>query len=468
MANLVPNPCAETDLTGWTTISDATLARVTSVPGTTIPSPATTALRVDPDMAIECDVVSLGALTEGDWLAWAVDLSPGAAEDGGTWAVDFYWYDGASYYAGDPTIVLEDVAVEDGWTHHSGVVQVPTGCDGFGVYVTTFDQTTTYLYATLFSVFSVAPATRLTLTTSRRTYIRSTRLDLTTSRRTYIRSTRLDLVTSRATRHNADPQAVRLTLVTRRKTLVPQAVRLTLTTRRRTRGGPTRLTLTTARRTAAAVTRLTLTTERKTKDFASRLTLVMSRKTAAWVPPEQRPAWQGPWAVDVPYEIDDVVSFGGDTFTAVQAGTGNATTDADYWTQNPATPAGSVTGMATAQINGITLYPIQPMDPGGEPAIWDEIRHYDGSLVLHDVRTGVYEMSVPIMVSAASAAALDAAEESIRGACKAGGTFTWQSTDGPAKTYTIAPSDMPSFGRTKIREVVWRSYGTLVLKVMPA
>ena len=450
MANLVPNPCAETDLTGWTTLSDASLVRVTSVPGTTIPSPATTALRVDPDMEIECDVVSLGALTEGDWLAWAVDLSPGAAEDGGTWEVDFYWYDGASYYEGYPTTMLGDAAVEDGWTHYDGMVQIPADCDGFGVYMTTVDQTTTYLYATL---FSVAPATRLTLTTSRRTYIRSTRLDL---------------VTSRATRHNADPQAVRLTLVTRRKTLVPQAVRLTFTTRRRTRGGPTRLTLTTARRTAAAVTRLTLTTERKTKDFASRLTLVMSRKTAAWIPPEQRPAWQGPWDVDTPYEIGDVVSFGGYTFTAVQAGTGNATTDADYWTQNPATPAGSVAGMATAQINGITLYPIQPMDPGGEPAIWDEIRHYDGSLVLHDVRTGVYEMSVPIMVSEASASALDAKEDAIRAACKAGGTFTWQSTDGPAKTYTIAPSDMPSFGRTKIREVVWRSYGTLVLKVMPA
>ena len=152
MANLVPNPCAATDLTGWTTLSDATLARVTSVPGTTIPSPATTALRVDPDKAIECDVVSLGVLTEGDWLAWAVDLSPGAAEDGGTWEVDIYWYDGASYYAGDPTIVLEDAAVEDGWTHYEGTVQIPADCDGFGVYVTTFDQTTTYVYATLFSV----------------------------------------------------------------------------------------------------------------------------------------------------------------------------------------------------------------------------------------------------------------------------------------------------------------------------
>lgn len=162
MANLVPNPCAATDLTGWTTLSDATLARVTSVPGTTIPSPATTALRVDPDKAIECDVVSLGVLTEGDWLAWAVDLSPGAAEDGGTWEVDIYWYDGASYYAGDPTIVLEDAAVEDGWTHYEGTVQIPADCDGFGVYVTTFDQTTTYVYATLFSVAALVTVDQVT------------------------------------------------------------------------------------------------------------------------------------------------------------------------------------------------------------------------------------------------------------------------------------------------------------------
>jgi len=162
VANLVPNPCAATDLTGWTTLSDATLARVTSVPGTTIPSPATTALRVDPDKAIECDVVSLGVLTEGDWLAWAVDLSPGAAEDGGTWEVDIYWYDGASYYAGDPTIVLEDAAVEDGWTHYEGTVQIPADCDGFGVYVTTFDQTTTYVYATLFSVAALVTVDQVT------------------------------------------------------------------------------------------------------------------------------------------------------------------------------------------------------------------------------------------------------------------------------------------------------------------
>jgi hypothetical protein len=102
------------------------------------------------------------------------------------------------------------------------------------------------------------------------------------------------------------------------------------------------------------------------------------------------------------------------------------------------------------QLNGINLTPMTEVDPGGQPSIYDEIRHYDGSLVIHDVRTGVFEAQVPIMVSDATHSGLAAKEAAIRAACAAGGTFIWQSVKGadvgPVITNTVIPSDRGAIG----------------------
>lgn len=125
------------------------------------------------------------------------------------------------------------------------------------------------------------------------------------------------------------------------------------------------------------------------------------------------------------------------------------------------------------QVGGVTLTPIGPFEPGGESPTWDEIRHYDGSLLVHDVREGLYDMSAPIMVTAASPSALKTAEDAIRTACRAGGTAYWQSVGpggevGPMEEYTFAPSAAPSFKRDKSREALLRSYATVTLHVFPS
>ena len=124
------------------------------------------------------------------------------------------------------------------------------------------------------------------------------------------------------------------------------------------------------------------------------------------------------------------------------------------------------------QLNGINLNPVGELDGGGEPSVYDEIRHYDGSLVIHDVRTGVYEAQVPIVVTSTTHSGLAAKEAAIRAACQAGGSFTWQSVKdadvGPVITNTVIPSDEPSFVRNKRREALHRSYATLRLKLMPS
>lgn len=127
----------------------------------------------------------------------------------------------------------------------------------------------------------------------------------------------------------------------------------------------------------------------------------------------------------------------------------------------------------TCQLNGISLRVIRDFEPGGAVVSYDEIRHYDGSLRVHDVRHGIYERRVDIMLTAATPAALDAEEEQIRAACRAGGTFVWQSRGpggalGPVKVDTVVPSDVPSFVRNKTREALYRSFATLALRIMPS
>lgn len=152
MPNLVPNPCAATDLTSWEGNSDASLARVTTVLGTSIPSPATTALRVDANDLLESDEIAFPeGVGPGDSLAWAVDLSPGATAAGGIWFVFIGWYAEASWTY---TTVLE-TATLDGWTHYEGTVEIPADMTGFDVYVSSDELLSDYLYATNFFVEGV-------------------------------------------------------------------------------------------------------------------------------------------------------------------------------------------------------------------------------------------------------------------------------------------------------------------------
>jgi len=127
----------------------------------------------------------------------------------------------------------------------------------------------------------------------------------------------------------------------------------------------------------------------------------------------------------------------------------------------------------TCQLNGINLRVIRDFEPGGENVTYDEIRHYDGSLRVHDVRYGIYERRVDVMLTDSTPGGLDAQEEAIRSACKAGGSFVWQSRGpggvlGPVKVDTVVPSDEPSFARNKTREALLRSYATLALRILPS
>jgi hypothetical protein len=141
----------------------------------------------------------------------------------------------------------------------------------------------------------------------------------------------------------------------------------------------------------------------------------------------------------------------------------SAGTYEEWWEDfEPGLP-GEVEHLAPAMLNGIALRVMQPMEPGGEPTIFDEIRHYDGSLRIHDVRVGLYEMRIPVLLQDTSESGLDAKEAQIIAAVHAGGTFAWG-----AIGVTFAPSDEPSFTRTVLRSVRFTSYAVITLKVMPS
>ncbi len=271
-----------------------------------------------------------------------------------------------------------------------------------------------------------AAHTTLTLVSERITHA-LVRLALVSERITHggPEAVRLTLISSRLTRRLVLPGGVRLTLTSRRKTWgAAAAVRLSLISARKTHVLTT-LTLVSERKTvAAARVRLTLLSERITKAL-TRLTLSSARRTAmaTWTPP------------DPPILEVDMEPF--------------------------------------AQINGIPLHVVGEMSPGGKPSVYDVIRHYDGSLVLHDLRSDLYERGVPVKVEGTSSADLSAQEAAICAACAAGGSFVWQSieadgTPGTLEDIAFAPSDMPSFVRNQEREALWWSYATLVLKVWPS
>ena len=215
-----------------------------------------------------------------------------------------------------------------------------------------------------------------------------------------VTTTQLGLICQRCTRRTYGPSAVTLTLTSRRKTLRdPQAVTLTMTSRRRTRS-VVNLTLESQRKTVeAARVRLTLESQRKTGVLA-RLTLTSSRHT------DRR--------VITPGGEEDIVT-------------------------------------VLCSFNGIDLNngtTTHVMSDGNELGVdapaYDVIRHYDGSLVLHDVRDELSTLSIKCRAHFGDAASLESWLAGLRAACAAGGSLSFAPTLGsPVRTFTIVPSPGP-------------------------
>jgi len=215
-----------------------------------------------------------------------------------------------------------------------------------------------------------------------------------------VTTTQLGLICQRCTRRTYGPSAVTLTLTSRRKTLRdPQAVTLTMTSRRRTRS-VVNLTLESQRKTVeAARVRLTLESQRKTGVLA-RLTLTSSRHT------DRRAITPG-GEEDI---VTVLCSFNGIDLN-----------------------------------NGTTTH---VMSDGNELGVdapaYDVIRHYDGSLVLHDVRDELSTLSIKCRAHFGDAASLESWLAGLRAACAAGGSLSFAPTLGsPVRTFTIVPSPGP-------------------------
>ena len=122
------------------------------------------------------------------------------------------------------------------------------------------------------------------------------------------------------------------------------------------------------------------------------------------------------------------------------------------WEVDRAYSGGLYDVATTCQLNGIDLNNltttflragVQLGDDGQE---YDVIRHYDGSLVIHDARKTLVDMVIPLKLVATDAGTLKTLVDSIREAAVAGGSLVWQDADfdggsaGDVETFTIAPT----------------------------
>lgn len=96
--------------------------------------------------------------------------------------------------------------------------------------------------------------------------------------------------------------------------------------------------------------------------------------------------------------------------------------------------------------NGSTTHVLADgTDVGGNAPEYDTIRHYDGSLLIHDVRGAFSTITIPEIVTFSTAAGLSAWIAGLNAACRDGGSFTLQESDGAtARTFLIAPGPEPS------------------------
>ncbi|NVH64773.1 hypothetical protein HQ621_28085, partial [Pseudomonas simiae] len=69
-----------------------------------------------------------------------------------------------------------------------------------------------------------------------------------------------------------------------------------------------------------------------------------------------KPVFRGAYAGGTAYVVDDIVTSGNETFICIQAGTGNATSNASYWTKLAAKGADGTDVGATLTTQGDILY----------------------------------------------------------------------------------------------------------------
>ena len=69
-----------------------------------------------------------------------------------------------------------------------------------------------------------------------------------------------------------------------------------------------------------------------------------------------KPVFQGAYSGSTAYVVDDIVTFGDETFICIQASTGNATSNASYWTKLAAKGTGGTDVGTTLTTQGDILY----------------------------------------------------------------------------------------------------------------
>ena len=69
-----------------------------------------------------------------------------------------------------------------------------------------------------------------------------------------------------------------------------------------------------------------------------------------------KPVFRGAYNNSTSYVVDDIVTFGNETFIAIQAGSGNATSNASYWTKLAAKGTDGTDVGATLTTQGDILY----------------------------------------------------------------------------------------------------------------
>ena len=69
-----------------------------------------------------------------------------------------------------------------------------------------------------------------------------------------------------------------------------------------------------------------------------------------------KPVFRGAYNNSTSYVVDDIVTFGNETFIAIQAGSGNATSNASYWTKLAAKGSDGTDVGTTLTTQGDILY----------------------------------------------------------------------------------------------------------------
>lgn len=114
--------------------------------------------------------------------------------------------------------------------------------------------------------------------------------------------------------------------------------------------------------------------------------------------------------------------------------------------------------------NGTTTFVMPGADLGTDGVEYDTIRHYDGSLLQHDVRGALSTMTIPVKLVFESPAALGAMVDAIRASVRGGGSFTWADggeSQGPVESFMLAEESGPEAPR----DFLYRKRGMAIYDV---